>query len=146
MNRADIRSHAVFAVAAGLALSLLGWQATQAEPAAVAADISGNVQAKYPQGCVDCHDGTTEPTVGAKLEKFGHENVDEDTAMVPGDCADCHSEEGGMWFLSEVAHMAHYRDPASNKFVLDYNGDCRHCHVMDGESGAASVKSGEKNW
>jgi hypothetical protein len=130
----------------GAALVMLGaGQASLAEPAAVAAEIS-DIEAAYAQGCVDCHDGTAVPKVGPLLEALGHPGVDEDTATLPGDCAYCHSEEGGMWLLSEIAHMAHYRNPAENRFVQDYGGECRHCHVMDGESGTVGVKSGPKNW
>lgn len=130
----------LFAAVAAVGLASNG----SAEPPAVAVEIS--VEAAYAQGCVDCHDGTAVPTVGALLEEMGHPDVDEETGTLPGDCASCHSEEGGTWFLSEVAHMSHYREPATNSFVQDYGGDCRHCHVIDGETGAVSVKSGPKNW
>ena len=129
----------VLALAPGLA-------ALHAETPAVAEALASEAGARFAQGCVDCHDGDTQPTIGAKLERMGHENVDADTAQVPGDCAECHSEAGGMWFLNEIAHMAHFRDPEKNEFVQEFGGDCRHCHTMDGEKGIAGVKSGAKNW
>lgn len=130
-----------------LAIALLpGLGTLNAEPPAVAESLASEVQARFVQGCVDCHDGTVQPTVGAMLERMGHDNVDDDTAQVPGDCSACHSEAGGMWFLSEVSHMAHYRDPENSAFVQEFGGDCRHCHALDAETGAVSVKSGAKNW
>jgi hypothetical protein len=146
MKRLNPHPGAAAALVAGLALSLAGLQSTLAEPAVVAVEISPAVEVMYAGGCVDCHDGTAAATVGALLETLGHPDVGEDTEVLPDDCSDCHSEEGGMWLLSEVAHMSHYREAADNKFVQDFDGDCRHCHVMDGETGEASVKSGPKNW
>lgn len=135
----------LFLAAALASLAALGLASTgSAEPPAVAVEIS--VEAAYARGCVDCHDGTAVATIGALLEEMGHSDVDEATETVPGDCASCHSEEGGIWFLSEVSHMSHYREPATNRFVQDYGGECRHCHVMDAETGAVKVKSGPKNW
>ncbi len=131
---------------AGLALTLAGLEPTQAEPAMVAVEISTEGEVAYAEGCTDCHDGTAVPTVGAVLEALGHPDVGPDTEVVPEDCSDCHSEEGGLWLLSEVAHMAHFREPADNGFVQEFDGDCRHCHVMDGETGEVDVKSGAKNW
>ena len=130
----------------GAALLMLGGgPASLAEPPAVAEAIS-DIEAAYAQGCVDCHDGSAVPTIGAVLAELGHIEVDEDTETLPGDCAFCHSEEGGMWQLSEIAHMSHYRNPVENGFILSYGGECRHCHVMDADTGAVEVKSGPKNW
>lgn len=78
------------------ALSLAGLQATQAEPAVVAAHISTDAEVAYADGCVGCHDGTAAETVGALLETMGHPDVDADTEVLPDDCSDCHSEEGGL--------------------------------------------------
>ena len=146
MNRRYLLHCIAAALVAGLALSLAGPQAVQAEPAVVAVEISTDVEVVFADGCADCHDGTAVPTVGALLEALGHPDVDADTEELPGDCSDCHSEAGGMWFLSEVAHMSHYRDPAENRFVQEFGGDCRHCHVMDADTGEVDVKSGPKNW
>lgn len=133
-------------LAAALAsLAALGLASTgSAEPPAVAVEIS--VEAAYARGCVDCHDGTAVATIGALLEEMGHSDVDEETETLPGDCASCHSEDGGMWLLSEISHMSHYRNPLENGFILSYGGECLHCHVMDAETGAVKVKSGPKNW
>lgn len=139
-NRNLRNAAAACAALAGLGLALTAG----AEPPAVAVEI--NVEAAYAQGCVDCHDGTAVATIGALLEEMGHIDVDEDIETLPGDCASCHSEEGGTWFLSEIAHMSHYRNPVQNGFILSYGGECRHCHLMDAETGAVKVKSGPKNW
>jgi hypothetical protein len=145
MKRPD--AHAVAGgLFTGLALLLAGMHVGQAEPAVVAVEIGAAAEVVYAEGCADCHDGTAVATVGALLETLGHPDVDEDTEVLPGDCSDCHSEAGGMWLLSEVAHMSHYRDPAENKFVQEFGGDCRHCHVMDADTGEAGVKSSPKNW
>ncbi|NHA16159.1 hypothetical protein [Thioalkalivibrio sp. XN279] len=146
MNRPNTHIFLAAGLVAGVALSLAGLQATQAETTTVAVQISTDGEATYAEGCADCHDGAAVATVGALLETLGHPDVSDDTEVLPADCSDCHSEEGGMWLLSEVAHMSHYREPAENKFVQEFGGDCRHCHVMDGETGEAGVKSGPKNW
>lgn len=146
MNRSNAHIFLAAGLVAGLALSLAGLQATQAETTTVAVQISTDPEAVNAKGCADCHDGAAVATVGALLETLGHANVDADTEELPADCSDCHSEEGGMWLLSEVAHMSHYREPAENKFVQEFDGDCRHCHVMDGETGEVGIKSGPKNW
>lgn len=97
-----------------------------------------------PEGCVSCH-AEGDMTIGALLEALGHKNVDKYTETVPDDCKECHSEDGGFGELYEFIHPAHYAEPATNKFVVDYEGKCTHCHAID-EDGEMPVKSGPKNW
>lgn len=100
----------------------------------------------FPQGCIDCHVEGKAETIGALLAAMRHPNVDSDTETVPGDCADCHSTEGGFSTLAEFNHFLHYENPATNAFVQDYDGDCRHCHLLDPDTGDVTVKSGPRNW
>jgi cytochrome c553 len=100
----------------------------------------------YVAGCVDCHTEGGADNIGALLEAMGHRNVDERTSTVPGDCAECHSEEGGSTYLSELAHIFHYENPGENRFIQVFGGDCLHCHALDAKTGEVKVKSGAKNW
>ncbi len=100
----------------------------------------------YPQGCVDCHvnaDGN-DMRISTLLENVGHMGV-EDLETIPTDCKDCHSEDGGFGELYTFIHSAHYAG-ADNKFVVDHEGKCTHCHALDADSGEVSTKSGPKNW
>lgn len=154
-----INSSGFTVVAALIALGCAGYFSTAgAEPveAVVAIDTEPCPEAggpcgdpesnAYPQGCVDCHRAGGPETIGALLEALGHQDVDDAVAAVPGDCADCHGDEGGAWLMSELAHVLHFEDPASNSFVQDFGGNCLHCHAMDEESGAVTMRSGPKNW
>ena len=100
----------------------------------------------YVRGCVDCHTEGGAENLGALLAGMGHKNVDKMTESVPGDCAECHSDDGGYSLLSELSHMFHYDDPARNVFIRDYGGNCLHCHALDAGTGAITVKTGPKNW
>jgi hypothetical protein len=43
-------------------------------------------------------------------------------------------------------HSIHFEYPLENTFVTQYGGDCAHCHKVDGATGKASIKTGERNW
>lgn len=100
----------------------------------------------YVQGCVDCHSADGAENMGALLSAMKHKKVDAQIDAVPGDCAECHSEEGGYTPLSELSHLVHYENPAKNAFIQVYGGNCLHCHALDADTGVMSVKSGPKNW
>jgi hypothetical protein len=100
----------------------------------------------YPQGCVDCHKAGGVDDIGELLSGLGHRNVDDKTSKVPGDCVECHSDEGGSTPLSEAVHLVHFENPDRNPFVQDYAGNCLHCHALDAKTGVVTVKSGPKNW
>lgn len=137
------------------ALAMLGLVAAGAVAplgAATGSDEESAAQAMQPgetsesPGCVGCHDGDMAATLGVLLDELGHMPVDDMIETVPGDCLECHNEDGGAWMMSEMSHVLHYEDPANNAFVIDQGGSCLSCHAMDVESGEVAVKSGPKNW
>lgn len=132
------------ATLAGIVVLALGWStARSADQATLAGDAGPG---PYAQGCVDCHTNDAAENIGTLLAAMRHRNVDDKTTNVPGDCAECHSEDGGNTPLSEMSHMLHYEKPAENEFIANYGGNCLHCHALDAGTGVISVKSGPKNW
>ena len=123
-----------FVCAAALAVLLAG------AGVAVAEDM-------FPNGCVSCHTESADGDMrlGPLLEQLGHKKIDKMVETVPGDCMECHSEDGGFGELYEYIHPAHFDDAATNKFVVGFEGKCTHCHAI-GEDGEMPVKSGAKNW
>ncbi len=105
-----------------------------------------SVSDPYSEGCVSCHVKDGPGDIGARLAAMGHRKVDRGLETIPGDCAECHSEDGGFTPLSEVVHLVHFDNAEKNPFVVEHGGECLHCHVIDPETGAASVKSGPRNW
>lgn len=141
----SIRKRPLFSIAAA-ALAVLGLAVAGALAPLHAEDAMQPGETGESPGCVGCHDGDMAATLGVLLEDLGHMSVDDDIEEVPGDCLECHSEEGGAWMMSELSHMLHFQDPTNNAFVIDQGGSCLSCHTMDVETGAVAVKSGQKNW
>ncbi|MDH3893866.1 MAG: hypothetical protein OES78_04820 [Chromatiales bacterium] len=105
----------------------------------------------YPNGCVSCHvegTGALDMRINAVLSRLGHGKAADRSKVIPAACDRCHasSGDGPASALRNLIHRAHYTDPDANLFVTQYAGSCLHCHAMDGASGKASVKSGERNW
>jgi hypothetical protein len=98
----------------------------------------------YPEGCVSCHKG--ELLLKTKLEVLKHRNIDSKVAVIPTDCRKCHSEEGGMDPIANIAHSMHYASGSKSDFVTKYNGSCLNCHQVATGSGEVTVKSGKRNW
>jgi hypothetical protein len=113
---------------------------------------SGIVYAdEYPAGCVDCHvqgTGAQDMRINAVLNRVGHGKAAERSKDIPTDCLRCHSYAKDAWAspLGNLVHRAHYKSPEENAFTTQYGGSCQHCHNMEGESGKAGLKSGERNW
>ncbi len=102
----------------------------------------------YPNGCVDCHKNADKDyRINAELANVsGHPKIDKIVKTVPKDCTLCHKAGGKAPALNLVSHKTHYAKPAENAFVTNYQGSCLHCHALDLNTGAMSVKSGPKNW
>lgn len=105
----------------------------------------------YPNGCVSCHvegTGALDMRINAVLDRLGHGKAADRSKIIPAACDRCHasSGDGPASALRNLIHRAHYTDPTANLFVTQYEGSCLHCHAMDGSSGKATVKSGERNW
>lgn len=102
----------------------------------------------FPNGCVSCHivlkDGADKRLVAA-LDETGHLALKDKVAKVPADCISCHEKKSDTKF-SILIHQAHFGSPETNVFVQRFGGDCRSCHTMDGLSGEAGLKGGDKNW
>jgi hypothetical protein len=98
----------------------------------------------YPEGCVSCHKG--ELLLKTKLDALKHRNIDSKVAVIPNDCEKCHSEEGGMDPMANIAHSMHYASGSKSDFVAKYNGSCLNCHQVATGSGEVTVKSGKRNW
>ncbi len=128
----------------GAALLSTNWSTAAGSDQAKLPGIAG--PGPYVQGCVDCHTADGAGLLGTRLAEIKHRNVDKQTATVPGDCKECHSEDGGYIELSEAVHLVHFENPAENPFVLEHGGSCLHCHALDADTGIVTVKSGPKNW
>ncbi|MGB5623467.1 MAG: hypothetical protein WBN65_13325 [Gammaproteobacteria bacterium] len=103
----------------------------------------------YPQGCVSCHTNTDDGDMRLNhmLQRVSHSMAGQRTLVIPDGCDRCHADAdsiGGA--LSTLVHRAHYEDPVHEKFVNEFNGECRSCHAVDYETGKIGVKSGERNW
>lgn len=102
----------------------------------------------FPDGCVSCHvlldDGADKRLAGV-LDEIGHVALKEKVARVPADCIDCHEKKSDTKF-GVLIHQAHFGSPETNVFVQHFGGDCRSCHAMDGSSGEAKLKEGDRNW
>ena len=133
-----------FTILGAMAVGALGLSLGLSQPlgAADSADNPGTEQiSAYPHGCVDCHTSEKAGSLDELLTEIGHPAVD-DIEIIPDGCIECHSEEGGFWPMDELTHLAHYSHPPENAFLTDYDADCLHCHAMDMETGAVTVKSG----
>lgn len=128
----------------GAALLSTNWSTAAGSDHAQPAGNAG--PSPYEQGCVSCHTTDGPGQLGTLLAALKHRNVDQQTAKVPGDCKECHSEDGGYIDLAEAVHLVHFENPADNPFVLEHGGNCLHCHALDAETGIITVKSGPKNW
>ncbi len=105
----------------------------------------------YPNGCVSCHvegSGALDMRINAVLDRLGHGKAADRSKMIPTACDRCHvaSGDGPATALRILIHRAHYTEPDVNLFTTQYNGSCLHCHSMDGATGKATIKSGERNW
>jgi len=104
----------------------------------------------YPDGCVSCHvdQGGKDMRLNVLLAEIGHGRGGERTKEIPTGCNRCHAADGsGVGPPTRtIVHTLHYRDPSENLFMTEYNGDCQHCHSMDGATGKATIKVGERNW
>lgn len=102
----------------------------------------------FPDGCVSCHivlqDGA-DKRLAAVLDELGHLALKDKVARVPADCISCHEKKSDTKF-GILIHQAHFGSPETNVFVQRFGGDCRSCHAMDGSSGQAGLKEGDKNW
>jgi hypothetical protein len=115
-------------------------------PAAEMADHPSD----FPDGCVGCHvahDGDAGPDMrlNVLLKDIGHISVDKRVDTVPTDCLDCHEDDEEPTFAQRI-HMVHFAKPDENDFVQTFNGDCRHCHQVDADTGEVSLKEASKNW
>jgi hypothetical protein len=102
----------------------------------------------FPEGCVSCHVVLGEgmdKRLGVVLDAIGHRPLKGKVEQVPTDCLGCHESLGDPSF-SSLIHQAHFSKPETNVFLARFAGDCRHCHVMDGSTGVAGLKSGKRNW
>jgi hypothetical protein len=107
----------------------------------------------HDEGCVSCHvegaatDGS-DFRVNALLAKVGHKIGPEKTAQVPTGCNRCHAadDSGAGTPLRKLIHSIHYEVPDQNRFMSQYEGNCRACHDMNASIGVATIKAGERNW
>ena len=97
-----------------------------------------------PQGCVSCHKGET--SLKAMLAALKHRNIDDQVAVIPDDCKDCHTADQGLDSMSMIGHSMHYAALSSSEFVTQHQGSCLHCHALATGTGEVTVKSGKKNW
>ena len=109
------------------------------------------VAEEYEHGCVDCHvqgTGAQDMRINAVLNRLGHGKAAERSLNIPADCMRCHSRAKDAWAspLGNLVHRSHYQSPEENVFTVQYGGNCQHCHNMEGASGKAGLKSGERNW
>jgi len=135
-----------FMIITAMAVGALGLGLGLSEPLGAAdddaADTAGTEQiSAYPHGCVDCHTSEKAGLIGDLLADFGHIEVD-DIEVIPDGCIECHTDDGGFLPMDEITHLAHFSHPPENAFLTDYGADCLHCHAMDLETGAVTIKSG----
>ncbi|NGX15133.1 hypothetical protein [Wenzhouxiangella sp. XN24] len=134
-----------FTILAAMAVGAVGLSLGLSQPLGAddeTADNPGTEQiGAYPHGCVDCHTSDEAGDLDELLTEIGHPPVD-DIEIIPDGCIECHSDEGGFWPMDELTHLAHFSHPPENAFLTDYDADCLHCHAMDMETGAVTVKSG----
>lgn len=134
---------ASFVVIFGIIIATSNISLTQDETAVT------KVEDKFPDGCVSCHVNQGEGkdlriiTLLSKHKK--HPKV-KFVKVVPTDCAKCHKEGRKFGSLRKVIHRAHFRNPATNPFLNDYNGNCSMCHKMDTETWKPVLKAGKANW
>jgi hypothetical protein len=97
-----------------------------------------------PEGCVSCHKGTM--LLKTKLDALKHRNIDGKVEVIPTDCKSCHSEEGGLDTIGNIAHSMHYASGSTSDFVVKHQGSCLNCHALATGNGEVTVKSGKRNW
>jgi hypothetical protein len=105
----------------------------------------------HPNGCVSCHvkgDGAEDIRLNVILAELGHGRGGERTKLIPTGCNRCHAPDGDgtAGAIQKLVHAVHYESPTENAYMLKYGGDCRDCHNVDGPSGKATIKVGERNW
>ena len=116
----------------------------------IAAPATTALADDYPEGCVSCHanEGGVDLRLNTLLARIGHGRGGERTKEIPVGCNRCHVSDGSGVAppTRTLVHTLHYRNPNENVFVTQYGGNCLHCHSMDGASGKAAIKVGERNW
>jgi hypothetical protein len=116
--------------------------------AVLAGPLSVRAADDFPQGCVSCHvvmEDKADKRLGPMLAEIGHVSIKGKVVSVPADCVACHTEKSDTKF-AVLIHQSHFASPTDNVFVQHFGGDCRHCHVMDGSTGEAGLKTGKANW
>lgn len=101
---------------------------------------------EFPNGCVDCHkkDSSARAINVILADLDDHPNVAAMMKTIPDSCNMCHKEGGSAEPLQ--SHKIHYEDPHSNKFVVEFDGSCLHCHRLNISDNSMALKSGPKNW
>ncbi len=128
---------------------------------------------KFPQGCVDCHvnmpeqkmdvrlstlmkqwQEEVEPALLAKAKRFAppgltlkgqHPKLGQGVGEVPKTCLTCHSRTSKIAPpFSRMVHGLHLVGGEANHFMTLFQGECTHCHKLNVETGAWSVKSGRE--
>ena len=128
---------------------------------------------KFPQGCVDCHVNMpeqkmdvrlstlmrqwqegVEPALLAKLKQFApsgmalkgkHPALAQGIGEAPKSCLICHSRNAKFAPpFARLLHGLHLVGGEKNHFLTLFQGECTHCHKLNTETGAWSVKSGKE--
>jgi hypothetical protein len=128
---------------------------------------------KFPQGCVDCHvnmpqekmdvrlstlmrqwQEEVEPALLEKAKRYAppgltlkgkHPKLAQGVGEAPKSCLTCHSRSSKIAPpFSRLVHGLHLVGGEANHFMTLFQGECTHCHKLDGETGIWSVKSGKE--
>lgn len=125
----------------------------------------------HPHGCVDCHVQIPEMNVDArfgtlmakleqevepKLLEMARASSPEGVAIrgrhppvpgalkdIPTSCNPCHAADSRTAPpFARLLHRIHLSSDPRNVFMTVYQGECTHCHKLDGVSGVFSMPAG----
>ena len=124
----------------------------------------------YPHGCVDCHINDVDqerdtrfktllsswaeradPALLAKAQatmptgavlKGKHPAVGSALQSVPAKCLPCHGKTSKTAPpFAALMHVIHLGGGADNSFLTVFQGECTHCHKLDGKTGLWNLPS-----
>lgn len=124
----------------------------------------------FPRACVDCHVEYPELKLDARLGtlmsrlstgveaklmarvqgltpagtqlKGVHPEVRLEGRDIPGTCVACHATGAGKVLpFARMMHVLHLHADGDNHFLSIFQGECTHCHKLDGRTGRWTVPS-----
>jgi nitrate/TMAO reductase-like tetraheme cytochrome c subunit len=97
----------------------------------------------FPAGCVDCHVKERRVSVLLKAPTMKKKHPPVVTKGIPASCMKCHSATSKIIPpFAPLMHRLHLGKGDASQFVIQFGGECTHCHKLNKTTGAWSVPAG----